>query len=332
MPLIDEKQLLEHAFQNHYILPAIEIHSLSQLGTALQTAEHLHAPIALIPPATDAYQHDLALLIAAMVTAARRTHIAVALHMHHSRSTLEATSGINHGCNGISLQPNSEELGPHIEQTCELATMASGCGVMMEGLLPAALLSHVEDFVHKSGVDALCIDLAPEQELPAGLGRALGIPMVRSIDEPLTPKRATQWSHDGVAKVITPMTTPEELATTIQASGCQDLNVKLIESCQRWDPVDHLILFNVEGINEEQAHVMMTHGREVLSQIPGVLEVVCGEAVKQDASYRYSWVIRFCHPAVIESYKNHPDHMAFADNHFRPVAGGRVSVDYLPLP
>ena len=39
-------------------------------------------------------------------------------------------------------------------------------------------------------------------------------------------------------------------------------------------------------------------------------------------------LVRFCHPAVIESYREHPDHVAFADNRFRPVAGERISVDY----
>ncbi|MEW8292943.1 MAG: Dabb family protein [Candidatus Thiodiazotropha endolucinida] len=31
---------------------------------------------------------------------------------------------------------------------------------------------------------------------------------------------------------------------------------------------------------------------------------------------------------MIDSYREHPDHVAFADNHFRPVAGDRVSIDY----
>ena len=66
----------------------------------------------------------------------------------------------------------------------------------------------------------------------------------------------------------------------------------------------------------------------ILGAIPGVRAVFTGEAVKQDAAYRYTWLVRFCHPAVIESYREHPDHVAFADNLFRPVAGERISIDY----
>ena len=57
-------------------------------------------------------------------------------------------------------------------------------------------------------------------------------------------------------------------------------------------------------------------------------EVFTGEAVKEDAKYRYTWLVRFCHPAVIGSYREHPDHIAFANNLFRPVAGERISIDY----
>ncbi len=50
-----------------------------------------------------------------------------------------------------------------------------------------------------------------------------------------------------------------------------------------------------------------------------------------NAKYRYTWLLRFCHPEVIDSYREHPDHIAFADKRFRPVAGGRISIDYLAV-
>lgn len=47
--------------------------------------------------------------------------------------------------------------------------------------------------------------------------------------------------------------------------------------------------------------------------------------------YRYIWLVRFCHPAVIDSYREHPAHVTFADNLFRPVADERLSINYLAL-
>jgi len=31
---------------------------------------------------------------------------------------------------------------------------------------------------------------------------------------------------------------------------------------------------------------------------------------------------------VIESYRDHPDHVAFANQFFRPIAGDRISIDF----
>ena len=38
--------------------------------------------------------------------------------------------------------------------------------------------------------------------------------------------------------------------------------------------------------------------------------------------------MRFYHPVVIDSYRENPDHIAFADDLFRPIAGDRISIDY----
>jgi len=75
---------------------------------------------------------------------------------------------------------------------------------------------------------------------------------------------------------------------------------------------------------------VMADGRRILSRIPGVREVVTGTSVAPDSRYRYCWIVRFAHPAVIDSYRDHPDHVAFADGAFRPIAGDRISIDFQP--
>ena len=102
----------------------------------------------------------------------------------------------------------------------------------------------------------------------------------------------------------------------------------LLATCTAWTPVEHVILYNVSGINDQQVASMLTEGRKMLATIPGVREVITAGAMKENAAYRYSWLIRFCHPAVIDSYRDHPTHVAFADKLFRPVASDRISIDY----
>lgn len=103
----------------------------------------------------------------------------------------------------------------------------------------------------------------------------------------------------------------------------------VLASSKAWTPIEHLIIYNTSNDDHEYAEKMMVEGCRVLSAIPGVRRVFTGEAIKSDAGYQYTWLVRFCHEAVIDSYREHPDHVAFADGWFRPVAGDRVSIDYV---
>lgn len=120
----------------------------------------------------------------------------------------------------------------------------------------------------------------------------------------------------------------QEAARCMRLWGAAGRAAEVLARCAPWLPVEHLIIYNVNGLDEDGVKEMMARGRQVLSRIPGVREVASGTAVKTDAAYRYTWLVRFCHPAVIDSYREHPDHLAFADQIFRPVAGERISIDY----
>ena len=89
-----------------------------------------------------------------------------------------------------------------------------------------------------------------------------------------------------------------------------------------------MIIYNAESDDASQVGNMMREGEKALSQIPGVRRVITGTAVQKDANYQLCWLIEFVHKNVIASYREHPDHVAFADNLFRPIAGDRISIDY----
>jgi len=103
---------------------------------------------------------------------------------------------------------------------------------------------------------------------------------------------------------------------------------EVLTQCEPWTVVEHLIIYNVVGMDDAQAQAMMAEGRKRLSVIPGVREIFTGEASKEGAKYQFCWLARFTHPAVIESYRNHPAHIDFSDNLFRPHAGERISIDF----
>jgi len=127
----------------------------------------------------------------------------------------------------------------------------------------------------------------------------------------------------GVSKAV-----QQEAARCIDIWGSGGRAEALLSCCRPWRPVEHVILYNTDGLDKAGVEDMMSQGRRVLGAIPGVQRVFTGHAVEDDAAYRYCWVVRFAARPVIESYRHHPEHQRYADEHFRPYAGDRQSIDF----
>ena len=123
----------------------------------------------------------------------------------------------------------------------------------------------------------------------------------------------------------------EEVERCMRMWGSAGRAAEVTVQCEAWRPVEHVIIYNVEHATDAQVEAMMARGREVLGKIPGVRRVVTGWAVTEKANYRFCWLIEFVHEKVIASYRDHPDHVAFANGLFRPIAGDRVSIDFLSI-
>lgn len=119
-----------------------------------------------------------------------------------------------------------------------------------------------------------------------------------------------------------------EVERMIRLFGSDGRADAVLAESRPWCPVEHVIVYNVTGASDAQVQAMMARGREVLSQIPGVRRVVTGWAVSEKPKFRFCWLIEFAHEQVIASYREHPAHVAFANELFRPVAGERVSIDF----
>ena len=123
----------------------------------------------------------------------------------------------------------------------------------------------------------------------------------------------------------------EEVERCMRVWGSAGRAAEVSVQCGIWQPVEHVIMYNVEHATDAQVEAMMARGRDVLSKIPGVRRVVTGWALTEKPNYRFCWLIEFVHEKVIAAYREHPDHVAFANGLFRPIAGARVSIDFLSL-
>lgn len=139
----------------------------------------------------------------------------------------------------------------------------------------------------------------------------------------------TENNAQGYTAIVTGVadTIADESERCMRLWGAAGRADELLQLCLPWTPVEHLIIYNADA-SDDTVHTMMAAGRQTLSQIPGVREVFTGDAIQEQARYRFSWLVRFCHPAVIDSYRKHPNHLAFADSLFRPIAGDRISIDF----
>lgn len=115
----------------------------------------------------------------------------------------------------------------------------------------------------------------------------------------------------------------------LQRWGAAGRAAEVLVQCRTWQPVQHVILYNVEGADDAAVESMMARGREVLAQIPGVRRVVTGWAVTDKPRYRCCWLVEFTHEKVIAVYRDHPLHQQFANELFRPIAGDRISIDFV---
>ena len=109
--------------------------------------------------------------------------------------------------------------------------------------------------------------------------------------------------------------------------GASEQGQVALNNCKVCRPVEHLIIYNTTS-NDQVSAELATKGREVLDNIPGVRATWSGTAVKDDAQYQWCWLIRFANTRVIDSYREHPEHVAYADTFFRPNAADRISIDY----
>ncbi len=120
-----------------------------------------------------------------------------------------------------------------------------------------------------------------------------------------------------------------EVVRCIELWGSAGRAAELMQHCRRWENVEHIIFFNLT-CSESQAANIIAEGERVLATIPGVRQVFAGKALNESGRYQYCWRIQFASAGVVDSYREHPVHVNYADTYFRPNAVDRVTEDFVP--
>ncbi len=192
MALVSLRQLLDHAAENDYGLPAFNVNNLEQIHAIMQAADECDSPVIMQGSAGArkyAGEPFLRHLIAAAVEA--YPHIPIVMHQDHGASPSVCVNAIRSGFSSVMMDgsleadaktPSSYEY--NVNVTSEVVAIAHSVGVSVEGELGClgslesgmgeaedghgaeGKLSHDQlltdpeeaaDFVKKTGVDALAI-------------------------------------------------------------------------------------------------------------------------------------------------------------------------------
>jgi len=190
--LITLRQLLDHAAENSYGIPAFNVNNLEQMRAIMMAAEKTNSPV-IVQASAGARKYAGAPFLRHLILSAIEEwpHIPVCMHQDHGVSVEICMRSIQLGFSSVMMDgsltsdgktPSTYEY--NVDMTKQTVALAHGCGVSVEGELgclgsletgdageedgigAAEKLSkeqmltdpiQAKDFVEKTGVDALAI-------------------------------------------------------------------------------------------------------------------------------------------------------------------------------
>lgn len=391
MALVRMSDLLRHAHHERYAVGAYDVVDTTFLEPVLDGAESCQAPV-IVSLAESHFEHfDFESLMAAVVDAARRAKVPVAIHLDHGQSLATVERAIRLGCNSVMLDASLSSFEDNIKATREVVHLARSCGVAVEGELgyvpgaegedaekhPGAMqltsLEEAERYIAETEVECLAISVGTvhgrlrgmpqlDFERLSAIKKALHIPLVIHGGTGLSDDQYRALAANGVAKINyftgladaaarsileeaednpSPTYTAlvrgvrtavrTEVDRTCRLFGAAGRAGAALAASRPWREVEHVVFYNLRdggsGRSEDWT-AFAAQGVAALGPIPGVRRVLAGRALQKDARYHHCWLIRFAAPEVVASYRDHPDHVSYADNVFRPSAPDRITIDF----
>lgn len=143
MARITLRQLLDHAAENDYGLPAFNINNMEQGLAIMEAADAVNAPVIIqASRGARSYANDvvLARLIDALVEL--YPHIPVCMHQDHGNGPATCATAIQYGFTSVMMDGSLEEDAKtpasyeyNVDVTRRVTEMAHSCGVSVEGEL-----------------------------------------------------------------------------------------------------------------------------------------------------------------------------------------------------
>lgn len=143
MPLVSLRQVLDHAAENDYGVPAFNVNNVEQLRAVMEAADSVDSPV-IVQASAGARKYAGAPFIRHLILAAIEEfpHIPIVMHQDHGASPAVCQRSIQLGFSSVMMDgslmadaktPSTFEY--NVETTRRVVEMAHACGVSVEGEL-----------------------------------------------------------------------------------------------------------------------------------------------------------------------------------------------------
>ncbi|WP_406664599.1 class II fructose-bisphosphate aldolase [Gallaecimonas sp. GXIMD1310] len=143
MALISLRQMLDHAAEHGYGVPAFNVNNLEQMRAIMEAADKMDAPV-IVQASAGARKYAGAPFLRHLILAAIEEfpHIPVCMHQDHGTSPAVCQRSIQLGFSSVMMDGSLKEDGKtpadwdyNVEVTQRTVAMAHACGVSVEGEL-----------------------------------------------------------------------------------------------------------------------------------------------------------------------------------------------------
>jgi fructose-bisphosphate aldolase class II len=143
MPIVSMRQLLDHAAENGYGLPAFNVNNMEQVWAIMEAASQLDAPV-IMQASAGARKYAGEAFLRHQILAALEAYpqVPIVMHQDHGQSPAVCMSAIKSGFSSVMMDGSLQEDGKtvasyeyNVDVTREVVKFAHSIGVSVEGEL-----------------------------------------------------------------------------------------------------------------------------------------------------------------------------------------------------
>ncbi len=262
MALISLRQLLDHAAEYSYGLPAFNINNMEQIHAILQAADEVNSPV-ILQASAGARKYAGEAFLRKMIEAAieQYPHIPICMHQDHGASPAVCQTAIRSGFSSVmmdgSLQADAKTPASNaynIDVTRRVVEMAHAVGVSVEGELGC--------------LGSLETGQAGDEDGSGAAGILNKSQMLTDPNEAAEFVKATQVDALAIA-----IGTSHGAYKFSRPPTGDTLAIERIKSIHQRIPNTHLVLHGSSSVSQEALDMIRNHGGKI-KETYGVLRII----------------------------------------------------------